>query len=164
MQFNTEKPTKTAIYLVDRGPQGKYYRHYNAETDTWSRCGIDLDEATQNIGKPSPVGFFPWVGPLTGPNHTSAPPKSIEQKLVVSATVIEKPIKELKKKAAAPVSTAKIKTTTDHPDGSVWFREDRQKWIAMWNGRQEAARPTAEACLKFLKKKYNIDGKVISKD
>jgi hypothetical protein len=163
MHFNTEKPTKTAIYLVDRGMQGKYYRHYNAETDTWSRCGTNLDEAVENIGKPSPVGFFPWVGPLTGPDHNKTP-KTIEQKLMVTAEVIEKPIKELKKKAAAPVSKAKNKTTTDHPDGTVWFREDRQKWIAMWNGRQEAARPTAEACLKFLKKKYNIDGNVIKKD
>jgi hypothetical protein len=164
MQFNTEKPTKTAIYLVDRDKQGKFYRHYNAETDTWSLCGVDLNEATQNIGKPSAVGFFPWIGPLTGPNYNVPTPKKIEQKLMVTTTVVEKPVKELKKNVAVPVSTAKIKTTTDHPNGSIWYREDRKKWIAMWNGRQEAARPTAEACLKFLKKKYNVDGKVISKD
>ncbi len=163
MHFNTEKPTKTAIYLVDRGLQGKYYRHYNAETDTWSRCGSDIEEAAANIGKPSPVGFFPWIGPLTGPSHVSAAPKPMQQKMIVAAEVVEKPIKALKKVAAAPAPKTKNKSTTDHPDGTVWYREDRQKWIAMWNGRQEAARPTAEACIKFLKKKYNVDGKVIEK-
>ncbi len=52
-------------------------------------------------------------------------------------------------------------TKTTHPDGTVFFREDRQKWIAMMNGKQEAARPTPEACLAFLKKKYNVEGVVL---
>jgi len=52
-------------------------------------------------------------------------------------------------------------TKTTHPDGTVFYREDRQKWIAMMNGKQEAARPTPEACLAFLKKKYNVDGIVL---
>jgi hypothetical protein len=143
--------------------QGKYYRHYNAETDTWSRCGSDIEEATANIGKPSPVGFFPWIGPLTGPKHVSVAPKEMQQKMIVAAEVVEKPIKAIKKVAVAVAPKTKIKSTTVHPDGTVWFREDRQKWVAMWNGRQEAARPTVEACIKFLKKKYNVDGKVIEK-
>jgi DNA-directed RNA polymerase subunit K/omega len=33
----------------------------------------------------------------------------------------------------------------------------------MYAGKQEAARPTADACLKFLKKKYDIVGVVIEK-
>mgnify|MGYP003350976762 FL=1 len=53
---------------------------------------------------------------------------------------------------------------TLHPDGTVFFRADRGKWIAMWAGKQEAARPTAEACLAFLKKKYNHTGVVIPKE
>jgi hypothetical protein len=52
-------------------------------------------------------------------------------------------------------------TKTTHPDGTVFFREDRQKWIAMMNSKQEAARPTPEACLAFLKKKYNVEGVVL---
>jgi len=67
MEFNTDKPTRSAMYLVDRGMQGKHYRWYNAETDTWSLCGSDMNEANANKDKPSPVGFFPWIGPLTGP-------------------------------------------------------------------------------------------------
>jgi hypothetical protein len=49
------------MYYVDRGMQGKYYRSYNAETDTWSLCGSDFAEAVTNMNKPSPevVGFFP---------------------------------------------------------------------------------------------------------
>jgi len=30
MEFNTDKPTRSAMYLVDRGMQGKHYRWYNA--------------------------------------------------------------------------------------------------------------------------------------
>jgi hypothetical protein len=52
-------------------------------------------------------------------------------------------------------------TKTTHPDGTVFFREDRQKWVAMMNGKQEASRTSAEACLSFLKKKYNVDGIVL---
>jgi hypothetical protein len=81
-----------------------------------------------------------------------------------------KPAKKMAKMrgAVAPTPVTKVKTprvstkaSAVHPDGTVWYREDRQKWIAMMNGKQEAARPTAEACLKFLKKKYNVDGNVI---
>lgn len=56
------------------------------------------------------------------------------------------------------VSTRKItsKTTTPkYENGTVFFREDRNKWVAVWNNKQEAARPTKEGCIKFLQKKYN---------
>ena len=52
-------------------------------------------------------------------------------------------------------------TKVVHPDGTVFYRADRQKWVAMMNSKQEAARPTPEACLAFLLKKYNVTGKVI---
>jgi hypothetical protein len=55
-------------------------------------------------------------------------------------------------------------TKVVHPDGTVFFREDRQKWVAMMNGKQEAARPTIEACLNFLKKKYSVTGTVLNKE
>ena len=165
MEFVSDRnPTKSAIYLVDRDMQGKYYRYYNAETDSWSLCGSTLDEATSFKDKPSPVGFFPWVGPLTGPNYVTETSKQEKRKI---AKV---------KVAKAPTVKAKLVVTTVgntrvgsivkgsktvHPDGTVFFREDRQKWIAMMGGKQEAARPTPEACLAFLKKKYNVDGVVL---
>ena len=170
MQFNDTKPTKSAMYLVDRGMQGKAYRYYNADTDSWGMCGFDMNEANEGKDKLSAVGFFPWVGPLTGPKYDADAPVVIVADETVRKT---KPARKMAKMrgVAAPVApVAKVKTprvsikaSAVHPDGTVWYREDRQKWIAMMNGKQEAARPTAEACLKFLKKKYNVDGNVIAK-
>jgi hypothetical protein len=169
MEFSNEKPTKSAMYYVDRGMQGKYYRWYDAETDTWSLCGSDFAEATANIGKASPVGFFPWIGPMTGPNFKKevvivntdegndvvVDGKSKKPKVV---PVKKKPAKaSVGKLSPMPKSTGKAV----HPDGTVFYREDRQKWVAVVGGRQEAARPTAEACVSFLTKKYGITGVVL---
>ena len=165
MQFNSDgNPTVTALYLVDRDKQGKYYRWFNAETDQWGMCGADMNEALDNKDKPSPVGFFPWVGPLTGKNFVPKPPVHVvsEDGKTVKAP---KPAKQRMAKSTQP---AKVKTPkadkTVHPDGTVFYRADRGKWIAMWAGKQEAARPTAEACLAFLQKKYNHTGTVIPKE
>jgi len=61
-------------------------------------------------------------------------------------------------KAAKPVVAKVAKTTKPskivHPDGIIFFRTDRNKWIAMADGKQEAARDTAEKCIAFLNKKY----------
>lgn len=173
MEFNTGTPTKTAMYLVDRGMQGKYYRWFDADTGVWSMCGSDMREALSFIGRPSPVGFFPWIGPMTGPKFDPTAP------LVEVNDEVDKPIKKEKKVKVKKVPTDKVKLVitqvgntkvgsivkssgkTIHPDGTVFYREDRQKWVAMMNGKQEAARPTAEACLAFLKKKYNVEGIVL---
>ena len=48
-----------------------------------------------------------------------------------------------------------------HADGIVFFRSDRNKWIACYGGKQEAARDTKEKCLAFLKKKYDIQGVIL---
>jgi len=174
MEFQTGTPPQTAMYLVDRGMQGKYYRWYDAETDTWSRCGSDMTEALANIGQVSPVGFFPWVGPMTGPRFNPATGVAIaEDKAPKAAKVKPAARKMARQRTVAPAKLVISKvgnvrvgsivkgTKTVHPDGTVFFREDRQKWIAMMNGKQEAARPTPEACLAFLKKKYNVEGIVL---
>ena len=44
----------------------------------------------------------------------------------------------------------------DYPDGTVWYRADRNMWIAQWHGRQEAARQTKEQAIAFLAKKYAV--------
>ena len=169
MEFSTEKPTKSALYYVDRGMQGKYYRYYNADTDTWSLCGSDFAEAVANMDKPSPVGFFPWIGPMTGPNFkgqvVTVNTDDDNEKVVDGKTKKVKPVPVKKKpaKAAVGVLSAVPKSTGKavHPDGTVFYREDRQKWVAVIGGKQEAARPTAEACLNFLTKKYGITGTVL---
>lgn len=171
MEFNTGKPSKTAMYFVDRGMQGKYYRWYNAETDTWSMCGADFAEAVSFIDRPSPVGFFPWVGPMTGPNFKGkvvvVDTDEGNEKVVDGKTKKVKPVPVKKKPAKAsvgkltPVPVAKYASKAVHPDGTVFYREDRQKWVAVVGGKQEAARPTPEACLAFLMKKYGITGVVL---
>ena len=45
-------------------------------------------------------------------------------------------------------------------NGTIFYREDRNKWVVLWDGKQEAARDSIEACQKFLKKKYNVEGVV----
>ena len=170
--FNTHKPTVSALYLVDRGAQGRWYRWYNAQTDQWGRCGIDMDEAVQNKDKTA-LDFFPWVGPLTGPNFkTNKPVVEVTDTPAPKATKVKQPAKKMAKMRGVKqvigdtkvYSIMKSKAKIVHPDGTVWFREDRQKWVAQWNGKQEAARPTVEACLKFLTKKYGVTGTVIPKE
>jgi hypothetical protein len=175
MEFNASgNPTVSALYLVDRAKQGKAYRYFNADTNQWGMCGFDMNEALDNKDNHSTydiVGFFPWVGPLTGPNfkakspvHVVAEdaPKQPKAKKVARKMARQRTAEVAPKvaKNAAPKSVDKAAKIV-HPDGTVFYRADRQKWIAMANGKQEAARPTAEACLAFLKKKYNIDGIVL---
>lgn len=165
-------PSTSALYLVDRDKQGKAYRWYNAETDQWGMCGLDMNEALDNKEKTA-VGFFPWCGPLTGPKFEAKSPVH-----VVSDETPAKPTKTAKVKVAkkrmakaklvvSNVGNTKVGSIVKdsgkviHPDGTVFYRADRNKWIAMWAGKQEAARPTPEACLAFLKKKYNFDGIVL---
>lgn len=177
MEFNTSTPTVSGMYLVDRGMQGKAYRYYNAETMDWGMCGYDMQEAKVNRDNKSAVGFYPWIGPLTGPNYNlDAPevvvetetnakpkqsPKAPKRKMARMATAVVTPKSVTTNTKKTRVST---KAAAVYPDGTIFYREDRQKWVAMMNGKQEAARPTIEACIKFLKKKYNVDGKVIPKE
>jgi hypothetical protein len=67
-----------------------------------------------------------------------------------------KPVATPKAVAPKPAKVAKsaIQFKVIHPDGTVFFRTDRNKWIAMAGGKQEAARDTAEKCIAFLAKKY----------
>lgn len=163
-------PSVTALYLVDRDKQGKAYRWYNAETDQWGTCGFDMNEALDNKDKTA-VGFYPWVGPLTGKNFKPKAPVHVVDTDEKPAKV--KPAKKRMAKSKLVISQVgntkvgsivKSSGKVQHPDGTVFFRADRNKWVAMWAGKQEAARPTAEACLAFLQKKYNHAGVVIPKE
>jgi glucan-binding YG repeat protein len=62
------------------------------------------------------------------------------------------------------ITTRKIttkKVTPKYENGTVYFREDRNKWIAIWNNIAEAARPTKEGAINFLKKKYNAEAIIL---
>ncbi len=56
---------------------------------------------------------------------------------------------------------AKVAKVQEYGDGAVYFRVDRQKWMAVYNGKAEAARDTADKALGYLKKKYQVEGYVV---
>jgi len=62
-----------------------------------------------------------------------------------------------------PKVATKVVTNNDSvfADGTIFFRADREKWVAMWNNKQEAARDSIEACQKFLLKKYGFSEAVV---
>jgi hypothetical protein len=184
IEFKTDTPTKSALYLVDRGMQGKAYRYYNADTGKWGMCGYDFNEALEgkdNFNTFETVGVFPWAGPLTGPNLKLDRPVHMVQIEEPESTKPKKQSKRLAKQTGSKLvdsntkvvtksntkvlkSTKSSSTKVVHPDGTVFYRADRQKWVAVMNGKQEAARPTSDACLAFLKKKYNVTGTVLNKE
>ena len=168
MEFKTDKPTKTALYLVDRGMQGKAYRFYNADTDQWGMCGYDMNDALEGKDNHSTfdtVGFFPWVGPLTGPNlKLDRPITTITEPETEVETKPKKQSKKMAKQTGAKLVITQVGNTkvgsivkgnkTTHPDGTVFYRADREKWVCVIDNKQPAARPTKEAVINFLKKKY----------
>lgn len=184
IEFKTDTPTKSALYLVDRGMQGKAYRYYNADIDKWGMCGYDFNEALEgkdNHNTFETVGVFPWAGPLTGPNlkldrpvhmvqieePESTKPKKQSKRLAkqTGSKLVEPNTKVVTKSNTKVLKSAKSSSTkVVHTDGTVFYRADRQKWVAMMNSKQEAARPTSDACLAFLKKKYNVTGTVLNKE
>ena len=88
--------------------------------------------------------------------------KSPVQKLPWRGLVSKAQVMQVAKVEVTPqeVKVRKV-VKVDKADGTVFFRDDRQKWVAVMNGKQEAARNTKEACLSYLMKKYNIEGTVV---
>ena len=129
-------PTKTAVYLVDRGMQGKWHRYFNAETEKWGGCANGLTEAFEMKDSKVELPFYPWLGPITGPKFESI------QELIhapISEVTTKQPKQATKQPKVKSVSDAKAEKKS-HPDGTVFYRADREKWVAVWNGKQEAAK------------------------
>jgi hypothetical protein len=58
-------------------------------------------------------------------------------------------------KAAKAPKVPKTKTAkVTHADGTIFFREDRQKWVVVVDGKQPAARPTKEGVVKWFTAKF----------
>ena len=158
--FNTGvNPVHSGIYIVDRGDKlGTPLRWFDADTGEWSRCEYTMEDVLASRGKPSALGFLPWRGPV----KVAKPKESVEVQYV--AEVADKPVVAAKpakpaKVAKAPkaVKVAKPKASkVAHPDGTIVFRADRNKYMAWFGGKAEAARPTVEAAQAFLTKKYNV--------
>ena len=162
-------PEVSGLYKIDRDKQGIAYRYYDAKKKVWARPDYDPYIANELKGTDPLVGFFPWVGPLTlRPKQEVMPepepkPRGRPKKVVdeVKAEEVKVESKPTKNKKGVKVKMSVGNTKTAHSNGTVFYREDRKKWVAVWNGKQEAARDTAEQCLKFLKKKYDVEGVVI---
>jgi hypothetical protein len=53
-------PVHVGVYLIDRGSQGKWFRHWNGSY--WSLCGENVNEADEKKMVKSPAPAFPWRG------------------------------------------------------------------------------------------------------
>jgi hypothetical protein len=158
--FNTdENPTEAGIYLVDRGDKfkGHWYRYYDGKGN-WGLMFETYQGAFGYRDQISPLKTLPW--------------RAIRQRTaedMVTPEVQEKPAKvsKVKKdklvvaKVTEKVEKAPKVTKPKGNDGTVFFRADRSKWVAVMNGKQEAARDTKEGALAFLLKKYKIEGIVV---
>jgi len=144
-------PAHTGIYIVQRGDKlGTPFRWFNADTGQWGRCEYILEDCIAAKDAKGVLPPLPWRGPVKVQKQEVQP-----LELVNTPTPAPMVVKTAKVATSKPVKTTKsVKVSvTKHPDGTIFFREDRQKWVAMLNGKQEAARPTADACKAFLVKK-----------
>jgi hypothetical protein len=169
IQFEDQAmPTESGLYVINREKAGHFYRYYNAETKTWGFCSFDKSEAYEKRDTPSGVGFFGWRGPIS----LNEP---VKREITVAEPVVAKlPLASKKSKTVAPKQQVvapkqRTRTASKAPNlskptmanGTIFYRADRQKWVAVWDGKQEAARPTKEACIKFLDKKYSFKDVII---
>ena len=172
--FNTgTNPVHTGVYIVDRGDKlGTPLRWFNAETQFWSRCEYTLEDILNAKDKVSGLGFLPWRGPIkvTKPVPAPAPIELVGAseiaKNVIQQGLKAKSVKAPKVKVAKAPKAPKVvkapkvaKIVNTAP--TVTFNSKRGKWMASYNGKNEAARPTKEAALSFLQKKYDVVGTVI---
>ena len=92
-------------------------------------------------------------------NHSNDIMASVAHSLMNGIKPVIPSLKKVTKPATPKVAKPVVAKTASpskivHPDGTVFFRADRNKWIAMADGKQEAARDTAEKCVQFINKKY----------
>jgi len=174
-------PVHSGLFLVNRDKLGTPYRWFDADTGEWSRCEYIFEDVAAAKGTKSPVGFLPWRGPVRAERIVATVNPVVaklqngrilpldaegdakmrqEMGLKPSASVTEvkvakvKPEKKAKPAKVAKVKVAKAPKVAALPDGTVFFRADRQKWVVVIDGKQPAARPTKEGVLSWLAKKY----------
>lgn len=146
-------PTKSGVYMVDRGPLGTPCRYYNATTDAWSLCVYGVEEALSVKDIPTAIGFLPWKGPVKAqPKASPSPVAALVGRPSAKALAI---VAKAEAKTKAPkVPKVKTETKATYADGTVFFREDRNKWMVAMDGKTPCARPTKEAAVAWLTKKY----------
>ena len=157
---NNVNPVHSGLYIVDRGEKlGTAFRWFEVETESWSRCEYVMEDAVNSRGSTSSLGWLPWRGPV---KVAKAQPVAEPVQYVKPAVVVDntktKPAKSVKvaKVAKPKVTKAPRAGKTVHPDGTIVYRADRNKYMAWYGGKSEAARPTVDAAKSFLTKKYGI--------
>lgn len=156
MEFVTSgSPTKgSGVYMVDRGEkQGKAFRFYNADSGKWSICCYEPAEAEALKDTVTALPFLPYVDALVKVKPT--PVQALTggpsaKALAIVAKAEANAAKAAKVKAPTAAKVAKVV----HPDGTIFFREDRAKWVVVVDGKQPAARPTKEGVVKWLAKAH----------
>jgi hypothetical protein len=150
-------PVHSGLYVVDRGDKlGTPFRWFNAETQEWSRCEYLMEDVMSAKDVPGALGFLPWRGPI----------KVLAKQPATVALVADTPTVKVAKapkvkavkvaKAPKVAKVAKVSNKQTYADGSIVFRADRNKYMAWFGGKSEAARPTVDAAKSFLTKKYGI--------
>lgn len=154
-------PVHSGLYVVDRGAKlGTPFRWFDAESQEWSRCEYLMEDVMQAKGKKGTLGFLPWRGPV---KVLAKQPTTVELVANIETVKVAKPVKAPKAPKAVKVAkatktkqVAKASTKQTYADGTIVFRTDRQKYMAWFGGKSEAARPTVDAAKAFLTKKYGV--------
>lgn len=158
---NDINPIHSGLYIVDRGEKlGTAFRWFDVDTSAWSRCEYIMEDAINAKGATSSLGWLPWRGPIkvAKAKPVVEPVEYVKPTVVGDNTkpaVTAKPAKAVKV-AKPKVAKAPRAGKAVHPDGSIVYRADRNKYMAWYGGKSEAARPTIEAAKAFLTKKYGI--------
>jgi len=152
-------PVHSGLYVVDRGEKlGTPYRWFDAESQEWSRCEYLMEDVMQAKGKTGALGFLPWCGPVKV-LAMAKKPTTVELVAETETVKVAKPAKAPKAPKAVKVAKVKVAKASNKvffADGTIVFRADRQKYMAWFGGKSEAARPTVDAAKAFLTKKYGI--------
>lgn len=163
---NDINPVHSGLYIVDRGEKlGTAFRWFDVDTSSWSRCEYIMEDAINAKGASSSLGWLPWRGPIKVAKAKPVVEVALVNDVHVTNTNnpvdFPKPAKPAKPAKAVKVAKPKVAKAPRagkavHPDGSIVYRADRNKYMAWYGGKSEAARPTIEAAKAFLTKKYGI--------
>ena len=150
-------PVHSGLYVVDRGDKlGTPFRWFNAETQEWSRCEYLMEDVMSAKDITGALGFLPWRGPIKVLAKQPATVALVADTTTVKVAKAPK-IKTVKvAKAPKVAKVAKVSNKQTYADGTIVFRADRNKYMAWFGGKSEAARPTVDAAKSFLTKKYGI--------
>lgn len=160
LNFETSgNPAKSGVYVVDRGEKlGKAFRYFNMESGKWSMACYEPTEAFAMRGTESALPFLPFhpnavkVDEKTKPEVQKMQAAAVGGPSAKALAIVKAADAKILKAVTKPKATKSAKAK--HPDGTVFFREDRQKWVVVVDGKQPAARPTKEGVLKWLAKAH----------